>query len=107
MPHQIFLDIEKAGVHTIHFSMREDGFEFDKWLMTKDRDFKRPAGPGPSSTSNAAKLPTFPLIPAPKLPDVPAPVADQSNEKVKPDRTTSPTKPVSDCLLYTSDAADE
>jgi len=99
VPHQIFLDIEKSGVHTIHFSMREDGFEFDKWLMTKDRDFKRPAGPGPSSTSNAAKLPTFPLIPAPKLSDVPAPVADQSNEKVKRDRSTSPTKPVSDLPL--------
>jgi hypothetical protein len=27
--------------------MREDGFEFDKWLMTKDRDFVRPADAGP------------------------------------------------------------
>jgi hypothetical protein len=28
--------------------MREDGFEFDKWLMTNDRDMGRPqdAGPG-------------------------------------------------------------
>lgn len=31
----IYLDIEKAGLHTISFSMREDGFEFDKWAMSK------------------------------------------------------------------------
>lgn len=31
----IYLDIEKAGLHTVSFSMREDGFEFDKWVMSK------------------------------------------------------------------------
>jgi hypothetical protein len=46
-PYKIYLDIEQPGLHTIEFSMREDGFEFDKWLMTTDRDFARPAGPGP------------------------------------------------------------
>ena len=40
VPHQIFLNIEKPGEHTVSFSMREDGFEFDKWLMTTDRNFK-------------------------------------------------------------------
>ncbi|MFT4567423.1 MAG: hypothetical protein ACI9FN_002390, partial [Saprospiraceae bacterium] len=25
-----------AGVHTISFSMRKDGFEFDKWIMSKE-----------------------------------------------------------------------
>lgn len=40
VPHQIFLEIEKPGEHTISFSMREDGFEFDKWMMTADRKFK-------------------------------------------------------------------
>ena len=39
IPHQIFLDIEKAGIHTITFSMREDGFEFDKFLLTKDINY--------------------------------------------------------------------
>lgn len=34
VPYKIFLDIEKPGPHLIQFSMREDGFEFDKWLMT-------------------------------------------------------------------------
>jgi hypothetical protein len=33
---QIYLEIPKAGVHTISFSMREDGFEFDKWIMSKE-----------------------------------------------------------------------
>jgi hypothetical protein len=46
-PYKIYLDIEQPGLHTIEFSMREDGFEFDKWLMTKDRNFARPEGPGP------------------------------------------------------------
>ncbi len=31
---QIWLDIETPGLHTIMFSMREDGFEFDKFLLT-------------------------------------------------------------------------
>jgi hypothetical protein len=35
---QIYLEIPKAGIHTISFSMREDGFEFDKWIMSKEYD---------------------------------------------------------------------
>ena len=46
-PYEIFIDIDEPGLHTIEFCMREDGFEFDKWIMTKDRDFKRPADAGP------------------------------------------------------------
>ena len=48
-PYKIFIDVEEPGLHTIEFSMREDGFEFDKWLMTLEREFKRPddAGPAP------------------------------------------------------------
>jgi len=33
---QIFLEIPSAGEHTISFSMREDGFEFDKWVMSME-----------------------------------------------------------------------
>ncbi len=33
---QIYLDIETPGVHTVMFSMREDGFEFDQWALTKE-----------------------------------------------------------------------
>jgi len=41
---QIYLDIEKAGYHTISFSMREDGFEFDKWIIEKS--YVQPKGYG-------------------------------------------------------------
>lgn len=101
-PHKIFLDIEEAGVHTIHFSMREDGFEFDKWLMTRDRDFHRPADAGPVSSTNASELPTFRLVAAPEVPPQRRAVKNSSADKRAPnvdakkrDRSTSPTKPVS------------
>lgn len=32
----IYLDIEDPGEHTISFSMREDGFEFDQWALTSE-----------------------------------------------------------------------
>jgi hypothetical protein len=47
-PHKIYLDVATPGVHTVCFSMREDGFEFDKWLMTTDRDMERPLDEGPA-----------------------------------------------------------
>ena len=66
VPLGIYLDIENAGEHIISFSMREDGFEFDKWLMTTDRDFARPDGIGPSSKVHRGKLPkSFPFVKAP------------------------------------------
>ena len=37
VPGLLYLDIDTPGEHTIHFAMREDGTEFDKWLMTLDR----------------------------------------------------------------------
>ncbi|MEM7312071.1 MAG: DUF5060 domain-containing protein, partial [Planctomycetota bacterium] len=65
-PHKIFIDVQEPGEHTIHFSMREDGFEFDKWLMTTDREFKRPAGVGPESQVFAGTPPkTFPFVKPP------------------------------------------
>ena len=33
---KIWLDIAEPGLHTIMFSMREDGFEFDRFLLSKD-----------------------------------------------------------------------
>ena len=102
VPYKIYLDIDQPGIHTIHFSMREDGFEFDKWLMTRDRDFQRPDDEGPVSTSNAKKLPTFPLVAAA---DVPVKAAAQKKSaeskdapKAQSDKgsgSVSPTKPVS------------
>ena len=38
VPYRITLEVEESGLHTIMFSMREDGFEMDKWLMSTDKD---------------------------------------------------------------------
>ena len=35
-PGTITMEIAEAGLHTIQFSMREDGVAFDKWIMTTD-----------------------------------------------------------------------
>ncbi len=48
VPGILYLDIAKPGEHVIMFSMREDGTEFDKWLMTTDRKFARPTDAGPA-----------------------------------------------------------
>lgn len=56
VPHQIYLDIENAGVHEVQFSMREDGFEFDKFVLTKDIDFV-PSDNGPDMLPAQGKLP--------------------------------------------------
>lgn len=41
---QIYLQIDKPGMHTISFSMREDGFEFDKWII--EQQYQQPQGTG-------------------------------------------------------------
>ncbi len=48
-PNTIWLDIPESGVHNITLSMREDGFELDKIILTQDPDYK-PEGAGPSET---------------------------------------------------------
>ena len=45
LPGMIYLDIETPGPHEIQFSMREDGFEMDQWLMTTDKHFQPDNGP--------------------------------------------------------------
>ncbi|WP_165453940.1 DUF5060 domain-containing protein [Hyunsoonleella flava] len=39
-PNTNYLDIKEAGEHIIMFSMREDGFELDKFLLTTDAQYK-------------------------------------------------------------------
>ena len=56
-PYKIYLDIKEAGEHTIHFSMREDGFEFDKFILTSNRDFERPENAGPNAQLKSGSLP--------------------------------------------------
>lgn len=54
-PHILYLDIDTPGSHVVMFSMREDGTEFDKWLMTNRRDFLSPEGVGPASRIRQCK----------------------------------------------------
>ncbi|MEQ1824770.1 MAG: DUF5060 domain-containing protein [Pirellula sp.] len=62
-PYKIFLDIPSIGIHEIQFSMREDGFEFDRWLMTTNKEFVRPDGTGPATIAFQGKPPeSFPLV---------------------------------------------
>jgi hypothetical protein len=45
VPELIFLQVDSPGLHTVSFSMREDGFEFDKWVMSLA--YTKPEGNGP------------------------------------------------------------
>jgi hypothetical protein len=54
--HEVYLDVDNPGLHVIAFSMREDGIEFDKWMMTRRR-LKTVGGLGPASRVRAGKLP--------------------------------------------------
>ncbi len=56
-PYKIFLDVAKAGEHEIMFSLREDGFEFDKFFLTTNREFARPADIGPAPRVKSGSLP--------------------------------------------------
>ncbi len=65
-PMKIWLDVDKAGVHEIMFSMREDGFEFDRFMLTTIKDYKLPEGVGPATKVKAGKLPTAAIPSIPK-----------------------------------------
>lgn len=56
---RIWLDIPEPGVHNIQFSMREDGFEFDKFILTtaKPDQESPPKGHGPKTKVKKGKLP--------------------------------------------------
>ena len=49
---QIWLDVDKPGLHTIMFSMREDGFEFDRFMLTKQQNAmeSKNSEPGPAAS---------------------------------------------------------
>jgi hypothetical protein len=48
-PELIYLDINQPGIHDIQFSMREDGFEFDKFVLKKA--YEKPKDAGPAETT--------------------------------------------------------
>ncbi len=56
VPMQLFLDIDAAGEHDIVFSLREDGFEMDKFVLARDIDY-RPEGKGPAPKAQTGTLP--------------------------------------------------
>ena len=63
VPWKIFLDIEEAGEHEIMFSMREDGFEFDKFIMVNDTAYKPWGTKGPDVKVKTGTLPDeFPVV---------------------------------------------
>lgn len=65
VPHEIYLDVDKAGVHDIQFSMREDGFELDKFILTSDIHYL-PTEKGPEVIAAQGSLPKgFEEVPAP------------------------------------------
>ncbi|MFC2109531.1 DUF5060 domain-containing protein [Bacteroidota bacterium] len=39
-PKTIYLEFKDKGTHIISFSMREDGFELDKFILTKDKNYQ-------------------------------------------------------------------
>ena len=58
-PYKIFLEIKEQGLYDVRFSMREDGFEFDKFVMTTDRAFKPGDGTGPDVRLKSGSVPSF------------------------------------------------
>jgi len=59
-PYKIFLEIDKPGLHEIMFSLREDGFEFDKFVITQEMDPAYGTGCGPEVlVKSGISLPVF------------------------------------------------
>jgi len=54
--HKLFLVVDKPGPREITFSMREDGIEFDKWMMIREKK-NAIEGHGPKPTVKTGKLP--------------------------------------------------
>ena len=50
-PNTIWIDIQTHGLHLLTVSMREDGFELDKLLLTQDPTYV-PQGEGPKSSAS-------------------------------------------------------
>ncbi|MBM4092477.1 MAG: DUF5060 domain-containing protein [Planctomycetes bacterium] len=87
VPMQLFLDIEKAGEHEIMFSLREDGFEMDKFILASDKEFK-PEGKGPAVKVKAGTLPAaFPEA-------AEAAAAAKVAAPAKPAAAVAPVKPL-------------
>ncbi|MEO1448414.1 MAG: DUF5060 domain-containing protein [Bacteroidota bacterium] len=62
VPGNIYLDIKEAGIHRIQFSMREDGFKMDQWILTDDPAFH--PEPNVSISSTDPDLPFMDMVKA-------------------------------------------
>ncbi|MBD1388634.1 hypothetical protein IC617_04260 [Neiella sp. HB171785] len=60
-PHTISVQIETAGVHNVMLSMREDGFELDKLILSNDANFT------PEGVATAETLSVRPALPKKQL----------------------------------------
>ena len=70
-PYKLFLNVDKPGEHVIMFSMREDGTEFDKWMMVKARK-AAVNGPGPAPRVKTGTPPkSFAPVKASAKPEAP------------------------------------
>lgn len=56
---KIYLDIPSAGAHTITISMREDGCELDRFILTRDEQFTPPDSAGPPAKLKSGSSPSF------------------------------------------------
>ncbi|MFC2090301.1 DUF5060 domain-containing protein [Bacteroidota bacterium] len=76
-PYLIYLDIREPGAHEIMFSMREDGFEFDKFLLTNDKNYSPGEGVGPGVIVRSGQLPD----PFPEVGEetIPSPTSNHEN----------------------------
>ncbi|MEM9719837.1 MAG: DUF5060 domain-containing protein [Bacteroidota bacterium] len=59
VPMEIYLDINTPGPHELQFSMREDGFEFDKFILAKDPEYRPQQNSGPESMLKSGALPSL------------------------------------------------
>jgi hypothetical protein len=51
-PHlRAWIEVPAAGVYTVMYSLREDGMEFDKFILTMDGRMKAPEGAGPTASA--------------------------------------------------------
>lgn len=71
-PYGIYLDIREAGLQDIQFSLREDGFEFDKFILTTEKDpgFGESVGPAVKLKSGTVP-PPYPAVVEMKEPKLP------------------------------------
>lgn len=63
-PGKLFLDIDQPGEHEVMVSLREDGFELDKWGLTTQRPDIKWEGVGPTPRVKKGRLPAAFALPA-------------------------------------------